>query len=125
MGIGAVAGVVCYLAVVVVKSRLGYDDALDAFGVHGVGGMVGALLTGLWATTEVNPAGANGLFHGGPNLLLWQLVAMAACAAYSFALSYGLLKLVDKVLGLRVSEEKEKIGLDLTQHSESAYTLVG
>lgn len=125
LGIGAIAGLVCYLAVVVLKSRLGYDDSLDAFGVHGVGGMVGALLTGLWATTEVNPGGADGVFHGGPELLLWQFVALVACAAYSFVLSYGLLRFVDKVLGLRVSEEKEKIGLDLTQHSESAYTLVG
>lgn len=125
MAIGAIAGVVCYLAVVIMKARLGYDDSLDAFGVHGVGGMVGALLTGLWATTAVNPAGADGVFHGGGSLLLWQFVAMAACAAYSFVLSYGILKFVDKVIGLRVSEEKEKIGLDLTQHSESAYTLVG
>ncbi|MCX8032286.1 MAG: ammonium transporter [Thermoleophilia bacterium] len=125
MAIGAIAGVVCYLAVVIMKAKLGYDDSLDAFGVHGVGGMVGALLTGLWATTAVNPAGADGVFHGGGSLLLWQFVAMAACAVYSFVLSYGILKLVDKVIGLRVSEEKEKIGLDLTQHSESAYTLVG
>ena len=125
MGIGALAGLVCYLAVMVVKSKLGYDDSLDAFGVHGVGGMAGALLTGLWATTAVNPAGADGLFHGGGRLLLLQLAAMAVCAAYSFVLSWGLLKLVDKVIGLRVSPDHESIGLDLTQHSESAYTVVG
>ncbi len=125
MGIGALAGLVCYLAVVVMKKKLGYDDSLDAFGVHGVGGMLGALLTGLWATTTVNSAGADGLFHGNAKLLLWQFVALAVCAAYSFVLSYGLLKLVDKFVGLRVTEEKENIGLDLTQHSESAYTLVG
>jgi Amt family ammonium transporter len=125
MGIGALAGLVCYVAVVVVKNRLGYDDSLDAFGVHGVGGMLGALLTGLWATTVVNPAGANGLFHGGAEQLLLQFVALIACAAYSFVLSYGLLKLVDKVIGLRVSTDGENIGLDLTQHRESAYTVVG
>jgi Amt family ammonium transporter len=87
--------------------------------------MLGALLTGLWATTTVNPVGADGLFHGNAKLLLWQFVALLVCAAYSFILSYGLLKLVDKVVGLRVSEDRENIGLDLTQHSESAYTLVG
>jgi len=125
MGIGALAGLVCYIAVVLVKNRLGYDDSLDAFGVHGVGGMVGALLTGLWATTLVNPAGADGLFHGSGWLLLRQLLALAVCAAYSFAISYGLLKLVDKFIGLRVSEDGENIGLDLTQHRESAYTVVG
>ncbi len=125
MGIGALAGLVCYVAVVVVKNKLGYDDSLDAFGVHGVGGMLGALATGLWATTVVNPAGADGLFHGGAKLLLMQLIALLACAAYSFLLSYGLLKLVDKVVGLRVSADNENIGLDLTQHRESAYTVVG
>jgi Amt family ammonium transporter len=125
MGIGALAGLVCYVAVVVVKDRLGYDDSLDAFGVHGIGGMVGALLTGFWATTVVNPAGADGLFHGGGGLVLKQLAALAICAVYSFVLSYGLLKLVDKLIGLRVSEDNENIGLDLTQHRESAYTLVG
>jgi Amt family ammonium transporter len=125
MGIGALAGLVCYVAIVVVKNRLGYDDSLDAFGVHGVGGMLGALLTGLWATKMVNPAAADGLFHGNAKLLLLQFVALIACAAYSFVLSYGLLKLVDRVVGLRVSEDGENIGLDLTQHRESAYTVVG
>jgi ammonium transporter, Amt family len=125
LGIGALAGLVCYLAVVVMKGKLGYDDSLDAFGVHGIGGMLGALLTGFWATTTVNSAGADGVFHGNGKLLLWQFIALLVCAAYSFVLSYGILKLVDKVVGLRVSEDKENIGLDLTQHSESAYTLVG
>jgi Amt family ammonium transporter len=125
MGIGALAGLVCYVAVVIVKGRLGYDDSLDAFGVHGVGGMVGALLTGFWATTIVNPAGSDGLFYGGGGLVLRQLLALIVCAAYSFVLSYGLLKLVDKVIGLRVSEDNENIGLDLTQHRESAYTVLG
>jgi len=126
LGIGVLAGVVCYAAVVVLKVRLGYDDSLDAFGVHGVGGMLGALLTGLWATTAINPAGADGLFSGGGwRLLGLQVAALAGCAAYSFVLSFGLLKLVDRLVGLRVSTDSENIGLDLTQHSESAYTLVG
>lgn len=125
LGIGALAGLVCYLAVVVVKSRLGYDDSLDAFGVHGIGGFAGALLTGFWATTAVNGAGADGVFHGGGRLLLLQLAAVVVCALYSFVLSFVLLKVVDKVIGLRVDEHSENIGLDLTQHSESAYTVVG
>jgi Amt family ammonium transporter len=125
MAIGGLATAVCYVAVMVVKSKLGYDDSLDAFGVHGVGGMAGALFTGLWATTSVNPAGAEGVFHGGGRLMLAQLIAIAVCAAFSFAMSWGLLRLVDKVMGLRVSPEHESIGLDLTQHRESAYTVVG
>jgi len=125
MGIGVLAGLVCYASVVLVKNKLGYDDSLDAFGMHGVGGMLGVLLVGFWATKTVNPAGANGLFHGEARQLLLQLIAVIAVAAYSFILSWGLLKLVDKVVGLRVNEHSENIGLDLTQHSESAYTLIG
>jgi Amt family ammonium transporter len=126
VAVGALAGLVCYVAVVFMKGKLGYDDSLDAFGVHGIGGMLGALLTGLWATTVINPSGADGLFAGGGwELLGLQVVAVAGCAAYSFILSFGLLKLVDKVIGLRVTSDNENIGLDLTQHSESAYTVVG
>jgi ammonium transporter, Amt family len=125
MGVGALAALACYFAVVVIKGKLGYDDALDCFGIHGIGGMAGALLTGLWATTVVNPGGANGVFHGHGMLLLHQLIAVLVSAAWSFVLSFGLLKLVDKFIGLRVDEQNENIGLDLTQHRESAYTLVG
>jgi Amt family ammonium transporter len=125
IAIGALAGIVCYMAVVFMKRKLGYDDSLDAFGVHGIGGMLGALLTGLWATTVINPAGFDGLFHGNPKQLLLQFIAVVASAAYSFVLSFGLLKLVDKTIGLRVKADHENIGLDLTQHSESAYTVVG
>ena len=125
MAIGALAGLICYGSVMFMKGKLGYDDALDAFGVHGIGGMVGALCTGLWATVAINSAGANGLFHGGARQLLIQFIAVVASFAYSFVLSFGLLKLVDKVIGLRVSSDNENIGLDLTQHSESAYTVVG
>ena len=125
MGIGALAGLVCYVAVVVVKGKLGYDDSLDAFGVHGIGGMVAPWAPGSGRATVINPAGANGVFHGSGRLLLLQLAAIAVCAAYSFVLSWGLLKLVDKFIGLRVEPDHENIGLDLTQHRESAYTVVG
>ena len=92
----------CYVSVVVVKDKLGYDDSLDAFGVHGVGGMLGVLLVGVLATMAINPAGANGLVYGNSRQLLVQFVAVLVTAAYSFVLSFGLLKLVDKVVGLRV-----------------------
>jgi ammonium transporter, Amt family len=123
--IGILAGLACYASVMFMKGKLGYDDSLDAFGVHGIGGMLGAVCTGLFATLTINPAGANGLFYGNPSLLLYQFIAVVASFAYSFVLSYGLLKLVDKTIGLRVSTDSEGIGLDLTQHSESAYTVVG
>jgi Amt family ammonium transporter len=123
--IGILAGLACYASVMFMKGKLGYDDSLDAFGVHGIGGILGALCTGLFATLLINPAGANGLFYGNAKLLLYQLIAVVASFAYSFVLSFGLLKLVDKFIGLRVSADSEGIGLDLTQHSESAYTVVG
>jgi len=122
--IGVGVSVICYFFVAVVKARFGYDDSLDAFGVHGVGGIWGALATGLWATKEVNPAGNNGLFYGNPGLFLVQLKAVAITIVYSFIVSFVLLKIVDVVMGLRVSEDEERIGLDLTQHRESAYTLL-
>jgi Amt family ammonium transporter len=125
MAIGAVASAVCYFAVVLVKGKLGYDDSLDAFGVHGIGGMVGALLTGFFARTAINPAGADGAFFGNGMLALKQLAAVAVCAAFSFVVSWVLLKVIDKTIGLRVEEHHENIGLDLTQHRESAYTVVG
>jgi ammonium transporter, Amt family len=125
IGIGILTGIVCYYSVVVVKSKLGYDDSLDAFGVHGVGGMLGVLLTGILATKAVNPNGADGLAYGHPRQLLIQFIAMIVCAAFSFVLSFVLLKLVDRLVGLRVAPDHENIGLDLTQHRESAYTIVG
>lgn len=122
--IGAGVSVVCYFFVAVVKAKMGYDDSLDAFGVHGIGGIWGALATGLWASKSVNPAGNDGLFYGNPGLFLIQLKAVLVTIVYSFIVSWVLLKLVDLVLGLRVSEDEERIGLDLTQHRESAYTIL-
>jgi ammonia channel protein AmtB len=101
-----------------------YDDALDAFGVHGIGGVWGALATGLFATTAVNPAGADGLFYGNPAQLWVQLKAVGATMAYSLIASLVLFKVVDVVARLRVSEHDERVGLDLTQHKEAAYTVI-
>jgi Amt family ammonium transporter len=122
--IGIGVSVICYFFVAVVKTKLGYDDSLDAFGVHGVGGIWGALATGLWATKEVNSAGNNGLFYGNPGLFLIQLKAVVITIVYSFIVSWVLLKIVDALMGLRVSEDEERIGLDLTQHRESGYTML-
>ncbi len=124
MAIGAGAGVICFLFVTVVKPLMGYDDALDAFGVHGVGGIWGALATGLFATTAVNSAGANGLFYGNPALLWIQFKAVLITLIYSGVLSFIILKIVDAVLGLRAPEQAERIGLDLTDHRETGYTVL-
>jgi len=122
--IGVGVSVICYFFVAVVKTKFGYDDSLDAFGVHGIGGIWGALATGLWATKAVNPAGNNGFFYGNPGLFLIQLKAVVVTIVYSFIVSFVLLKIVDAFMGLRVSEDEERIGLDLTQHHESSYTML-
>jgi ammonium transporter, Amt family len=118
--IGGVAGALCYFAVRM-KSRLGYDDALDVVGVHAVGGIWGALATGLFATVLVNAAGANGLFYGNPRQLLVQAIAVVASIAFSFVGSMALLKVTDAMVGLRVVDESEEVGLDLSEHEEAAY----
>ena len=119
--IGGIAGVVCYKAVNL-KSKLGYDDSLDVVGVHCVGGTTGAILTGVFASKAVNAAGADGLLFGNPSQLVIQLIATAASLAFSFVGAFVLLKIVDATIGLRVTEEDEVIGLDLSQHGETAYT---
>ncbi len=122
--IGIGVSVFCYMAVAVLKVKFGYDDSLDAFGVHGIGGIWGALATGLWATKAVNPAGANGLFYGNPAQFFIQLKAVVITAAYSFVMTFGILKVLDAIMGLRASEQDERIGLDLTQHREAGYTVL-
>ncbi len=118
--IGFVAGLACFAVVeFLVRGRI--DDSLDVFGVHGVGGTVGMLATGLLATRFVNPAGADGLFYGNARLVLVQSLAVLATAAYSAAMTWGLLRVVDALVGLRVSPEEEVRGLDLSQHGELAY----
>ena len=118
--IGLVGGALCYVAVNA-KGRFGYDDSLDAVGVHGVGGIFGALATGLLATTAVNAAGANGAFFGNFALLKAQMISVLAASVYAFVISWLLLKALDATLGLRVTEEEEVEGLDLSQHGESGY----
>jgi Amt family ammonium transporter len=119
--IGLGAGVLCYAAVVV-KGRLGYDDALDAFGIHGVGGSWGAVATGLFASKAINPAGADGLFFGNPSQVGIQFLAVLATWVFAFVGTYVILKVVDLFIGLRVTHEEEVTGLDLTQHNEAAYS---
>jgi len=121
--IGFLAGSLCFLAIQL-KFRFGYDDSLDVVGVHLVGGIVGSLLLGFFADTEVNSLGFDGiLLGGGAGLLLDQLVAVAATLVYSGAVSFILAKLIDGAIGLRVSPDDEAAGLDTTQHAETAYNL--
>src|SRR5438128_5516924 len=122
--IGALAGVFCYSACNF-KSKLGYDDSLDVVGVHGVGGTWGAIATGLWASKAVNPDGADGLLFGNPGQLWTQIVAILASYALAAVMTAVILKVVDAIVGLRVPEEDEVAGLDLSQHSETAYVLGG
>ncbi len=103
------------------KGRIGYDDSLDVVGVHCVGGAFGALGTGFLATTAVNAAGADGLLFGNPKLLVLQAVAVGVSLVYSFVVSFLLLKVLDRVMGLRITGEDEVTGLDLTQHGEAGY----
>ena len=122
--IGGLAGLLCYSACNF-KSKLGYDDSLDVVGVHGVGGTWGAIATGLWASKAVNPDGADGLFFGNPGQLWTQIVAILASYALAAVMTAVILKVVDAIVGLRVPEEDEVAGLDLSQHSETAYVLGG
>jgi len=122
--IGIAASIICFIAVAVTKPRFGYDDSLDAFGVHGVGGILGTLLTGVLASKVINSAGANGLFYGNSKQLLIQLVAVVVAVIYTFSVTFVIYKLVDVFFRIRVSEKDELVGLDLTQHRERAYTIL-
>ncbi len=123
--IGAAAGVVSAFAVKM-KFKFGFDDSLDVLGVHGMGGVVGMILLGLFATTEVNRGGANGVFYGGgAHLFLVQLLATAVSAAYAFGASWVLAKIVASTIGLRATAEQESMGLDESVHAESAYAGAG
>ena len=122
--IGFVAGLVCYLAVAVLKSKLGYDDSLDAFGVHGVGGTVGAVLTGVFASASVQP-GVTGLLEGNSAQLIDNILGALVTWVLAAVGTLIILKVTDAVVGLRVTEAEEIEGLDLTQHGEEAYNLEG
>ncbi len=122
--IGLGCSVICYISVTLIKTKLGYDDSLDAFGVHGVGGMWGALATGIWATTAVNAGGANGLLHGNPVLLWIQIKTVIITVVYSLVITFVLLKVLDWVMGLRVTDHEERMGLDLSEHCEAGYTVL-
>ena len=122
--IGIIVSFLCYIAIAKVKSYFKYDDSLDVFGVHGVGGIWGTLATGLFAEKAVNDAGANGLFFGGMQQFLVQCMLVVVTVVFAAAMTWIIFKLVDALIGVRVEKTSEIIGLDLTQHSESAYTLI-
>ena len=124
IAIGALGSIFGFIFVTRVKPRLGYDDSLDVFGVHGVAGIVGALATGVFATTSINPGGADGLLYGNPGLLLAQLTAVAVAIGFSAGGTFIIFKVVDALVGLRVDAREEFLGLDLSQHHEAGYTLI-
>jgi putative ammonia channel len=118
--IGFVGAICCYVAVAVLKSKFGYDDSLDAFGIHGVGGMWGAIATGLFATVSVNPDGADGLFYGG-NLLIPQLISLVVAIALTIIGTTIIFKVVSLFMDMRVSISAESLGIDISEHGEGAY----
>ena len=122
--IGMIVALVCYLAIAVIKSKLGYDDSLEAIGVHGVGGMWGTIATGLFAEKAVNAAGNNGLFFGNANQFLVQGMLVIVTIVFAVTMTWIIFKIVDVVIGMRVEEKNEIVGLDLTQQSEAAYTVI-
>ena len=121
IAIGLIGGAVCYGAVAVLKERLGYDDSLDAFGVHGIGGTWGSIATGLWATTAVNPDGADGLFYGASDLLMAQVISVIAAYVLAIVGSYVLYKVVSLFTKIRADETEEIAGLDIVEHGERGY----
>ena len=122
--IGIFVSMFCYIAVARIKTRFKYDDSLDVFGIHGIGGIWGTIATGIFAEKAVNEAGANGLLFGNMQQFLVQSFLVLVAVTYAAAMTWVLYKFVDALIGMRVEQKQEIIGLDLTQHSESAYTLV-
>lgn len=118
--VGLIGAICCYVAVAILKSKLGYDDSLDAFGIHGVGGMWGAIATGLFATVSVNPDGADGLFYGG-DLLLPQLISIIVAVLFSVIGTVIIFKVVSLFMDMRVSIGAESLGVDISEHGEEAY----
>jgi Amt family ammonium transporter len=118
--IGIASGIVCYIAISL-KNKMGWDDALDVWGVHGVGGVLGIVMLGLGANMVVNPSGTNGLFLGNSTFFLKEVIAALGCAAYAFLFSYIALVIIDKITPVRATEAEEKNGLDSSLHGEEAY----
>jgi len=118
--IGIIAGAGCYLAVEW-KNRRKWDDALDVWGVHGVGGLIGTILLGVFASVQVNKNGADGLLFGGWNFFLKELLAVAIACVYAFVFTYVMLWLINKITPVRVSEKDELVGIDAAIHGEKAY----
>jgi len=118
--IGAVAAVISYCAILL-RLKYSVDESLDVWACHGMGGTWGAIATGIFATTLVNPAGADGLLYGNAGQLVTQIVAVGVTWVYAFVVTYILAKIIDSTIGLRVSEEEEAVGLDIAQHAEKAY----
>jgi Amt family ammonium transporter len=121
LAIGLLAGALSYGAIAW-KAKLGYDDSLDVLGIHGVGGVLGMVMTGLFASKAINAGGADGLLHGGGGFFAVQLLAIVSVAVFSFAATWVILKLVARLTDLRVTVEEERQGLDLSQHNERAYS---
>ena len=122
--IGMLVSLFCYIAIAYIKGKLGYDDALDVFGVHGVGGMWGTIATGIFAEKAVNAAGADGLFLGGSHQFLVQCLLILVAPVFAGLVTWILFKVVDALMGMRVEKKDEIVGLDLTQQSEAAYTVI-
>ena len=119
--IGLIGGAICYTSVTFVKAKFGYDDALDAFGCHGIGGIWGGIATGIFAWKAINSAGASGLIHGNPKLVLIQLIAVLSSVVYSAVVTFIIIKVIKAVSDIRVTDKDEQIGLDVTEHGEEAY----
>ncbi len=121
--IGGISSAVCYYMVVVVKNRLGYDDALDAFGVHGVGGIIGSIAVGIFANPSIQ-SGYTGLIHGSSKLFVSQIIAVSVVLVYTLITTILIYKALQLTIGIRVSTKDEAIGLDMTQHNERGYTVI-
>jgi Amt family ammonium transporter len=125
--IGLIAGIVCFWACTWLKDRLRYDDSLDVFGIHGIGGALGTILTGVFAVgaftvTKDLPAGQQGLLEGNSGQVVTQLIGVGIALVWCAVVTFVILKVVDLLVGLRVSDEQERMGLDITQHGESVHT---
>ena len=119
--IGLVAGIICYFAVSTLKTKLGYDDALDAFGIHGIGGTWGAIATGIFCSKAINSAGADGLLFGNPEQVIIQIKAALVSIVFAAAATFIIIKVVGLFTKIRATVEEEVIGLDLPMHGERAY----